>query len=282
MKDIIFNINFDDFHPQMDKFGDFGGDPKFGNFKLILELLKEFPGLKITMFTVPNWIDKPFTCSSYYYHIRKLLGMQPVVPNYKDEPFRLDKHKDWCAKVREFIKKDRLEIAVHGYNHHNPKSVIHGQEFAGLSYQESKKKILNAEKIFKKCQIPYVRIFRPPGWGISKGMFEALRDLNYIAATNQSNSKTFQIHKISSGVSDIGGLKNIPQNYSIKDNPNEAFREAKTHGVVYAKGHMVYNYGQEIIENGLNNNINNLQTVLKILNKKYKIKYIFLKNLIGK
>ncbi len=105
MKEILLNLNFDDFHTQTDEEGDFGGDLENGNFRYIKALWDEFPGLKITLFTTPNWIDRPYQYHHYFYHIRKLLGIRPVVPHHNGEPFRIDKHPEWCKQVRQWIKE---------------------------------------------------------------------------------------------------------------------------------------------------------------------------------
>jgi peptidoglycan/xylan/chitin deacetylase (PgdA/CDA1 family) len=275
-KIILFNLNFDDFHPQTDRDGDFGGDLDDGNFKYIKAIWEEFPELKITMFTTPNWIDTPYRLHHYFYHLRRILRFKEIVPSLKNEPFRLDKHPECCNKIRELINENKIEIAIHGYYHYNPKLVIHGQEFQNLSYEESKKRILLAEEILQKVNLPFVKIFRPPGWGISEGLLKALKELNYQAiAVHSSSSRTYEI-------GEYYGLKTIHQNYSISEKPEIALEQAEKRGVVLAKGHMCYNYGKEIIENGLcEKNYMNLRDALYLLNQKFEIKFIFLSDLLN-
>lgn len=270
-KTIFFNLNFDDFHPQTDSDGDFGGDLENGNFKYIRKLLIEFPDLKINMFTTPNWIDTPYKYHHYFYYIRKFLKFKEIVPSLKNEPYRLDKHLIWVRKVNDLINKNKIEIAVHGYYHYNPKEIIHGQEFKNLSYEESLKRIILSERLFEKCNLRYVKIFRPPGWGFSEGLLKALRELKYKAiALNQSNSRTYRLEK-------FYNFKNIPQNYSIKEKPYVALEQAKKYNIVFAKGHMSYKYGKEIIDNGLNEeNYKNLRNTIKILKKQFVVIFLFL------
>ncbi|EKD94213.1 MAG: hypothetical protein ACD_26C00167G0005 [uncultured bacterium] len=274
MKEILFNLNFDDFHPQNDENGDFG-DLNGEVFEYLDKLWTKFPDLKVTMYTTSNWIDKPFKMSSIFYHIKRISQIKPVVPIYLNEPFRLDKHLDWCEKIKQLVLNGKLEIAIHGYYHHNPNLVIHGQEFLDLDYKKSIERITLAERMFNKCQIPFVKIFRPPGWGFNNNTIKVLKDLKYNAiALNSSGSLTHEI-------SVFHGLKNIPQNYSIKNDPKYALIQSEKTGRVFAKGHVVYKYGKEIVENGLNEkHFNNLMNTLMELNKKYKVKYINLIDLV--
>ncbi|MBI4374661.1 MAG: DUF2334 domain-containing protein [Deltaproteobacteria bacterium] len=263
MQEIIFNLNLDDFHPQTDEDGDFGGDLKNGNFGYLANLWNEFPQLKITLFTTPNWIDSPFTRSPIHYVVRRWLGRRPVVSPRTGEPFRLDKHSEWCAKVRGLVEAGRLEIAVHGYNHYNPNLSVHGQEFVGLDYEESKKRVLAAEEVFRAAGLPFVRIFRPPGWGVSKGMLLALKDFGYRVAFSPSHERK------------------APSNYSIKEPPELALVQAERSGAVFAKAHMCCRYGRETIENGLNEtHYQNIAGALRLLHSRFRVQYTFLEQIL--
>jgi predicted deacetylase len=275
MERITVNLNFDDFHPQADADGDFGGDLDQGVFALLQSLWDEFPSLKITFFTTPNWIDRPYLHHRYFYHIRKLLGMKPVVPPHRDEPFRLDKHPAWCARVAALVKEGKLEIAVHGYTHHNPNSVIHGQEFDEITYADAHQKIHDAEAMFAAVGIPFVKIFRPPGWGVSLGMYEALQDLKYRAvAVLPSNSRTATIGT-------VNGMSAIPSNYSLNESPDIALREVRRGHALFAKGHMTYRYGMETIHNGITaSSVEHIRTVLHALEQEYEVHYVGLADLL--
>lgn len=265
-KVVYFNLNFDDFHPQSSP--DFGGDPERGAFRCLRELLHEFPGLKITLFTVPNWIDRPRIGPPAWYLLKQKLGLKVIKP-YAHEPFRLDKHPAWCASVRSLVREGRFEIAVHGYFHCNPYLFAHGQEFVGLDEKEAYERILKAEEIFQRCDIPYVKGFRPPGWGLSAGLIRALKKLNYWFIS------PFPSHLRLSKVGFLEGMVVPPQNYSIAEEPAIAFKLAEEYGVVFAKGHMVYKYGNEIMENGITDKtLRNLRYVLKSLNERFEVRYV--------
>lgn len=267
MREVVyFNLNFDDFHPQRDP--DFGADPSSGIFKMFLDLLEEFPGLKITQFTPANWIDRPRRGPRPWYVIKQYLGL-PVVGTERGEPYRLDKHPAWCRAVKELVEQGRFEIAVHGYYHTNPRIFSHGQEFADLDAAEARRRITMAEETFRRCGIPFVKGFRPPGWGLSAGLFEALQELGYrFVAPFPSRLKFRQ-------VGTLEGMAVPPQNYSIAEPPSVALQEARVYGLVFAKGHITYRYGSEVLDNGINERTwENLRTVLRLLNERYQVRYV--------
>lgn len=274
-KDISVHLNFDDFSPQASKRGDFGG---FGGYNLnrIQELLKEFPNLKITMFTVPNWIDQPYVYHRYFYKIKELLRIFPVVPPLYSQPYLLRKNKDWCELVKKLVTENRLEIAVHGFFHFNPYSRIHGQEFEGLSESAVRQRIILAEEEFNYNNIPFVKAFRSPGWGTNPYLSKVLSELGYIVnAEVSSSSKTHTMTK------NAQGLFVLPQNWSIKEDPDEAIRLADTYTTVYMKGHIAYLHGKETIENGINDqHWSNLRRALNQLEQSYNVKYLTVDDII--
>ncbi len=268
---MIFTLNFDDFHPQSSKDGfDFGGDKEKGVFKYIKKLIDDFD-IKITLFVPTNWIDVPYNTKIAF--IKSKLGIK--FDNFlKNEPFRLDKHKEWCNWLMEYVDRGNIEIGNHGLYHHNHSSLRHSQEFAGLDYKESLNRIKKSEEIFRKAGIKFVKLFRPPGWGISGGLFKALYKMNYSMSIFKSS---FRLCKIG----EIEGVKNIPQNYNINEPPSLGIKIGNECGVIHAKGHIVYNYGPEIIKNGLNEkNFKNLYSLIKKVKKESKVEFKFLSEMV--
>ncbi len=276
-KTIFVNLNFDDFHPQRNHDGDFGDIGAGGVLEHLENLVIEFPGLIVSLFTVPSWIDQPHRHHRYTYFFRQMFGLRPVVHAQNNEPFLISKHTLWCAKVKQLVLAGKFEIANHGYFHYNPNIRIHGQEFIGLSEEETKRRILLAEEEFKKADIPFVKAFRPPGWGTNKTLPKVLRELGYkLYAPYSSHSKTSKVGK-------KDGLLMLPQNWSIRESLEEALSLAEKYGVVYMKGHMVYQYGSETIENGITPEFwQNLRMTLRLLNEKYNVNYISLQALADK
>jgi predicted deacetylase len=271
-KTIFVNLNFDDFHPEQGQYGDFGADPSKGTFLKLKNLCDQFPGLVITLFTSPNWIDRPYTMHRYFYYAKDKLGMYPVVSPQKGSPWLISKHSKWCNEVRSLVACKKFEIAVHGYEHFNPKTRIHGQEFVNLSESETKEKILLSESEFNKMNIPFFKGFRPPGWGTNKYLTAVLKELNYeMYGIASSRSKTLRV-----GI--IDGLKTVPQNWSIRETKEEAIRLAEEGDTVFMKGHLTYKYGKETIENGITEEFwQNLVETLQVLKDRYDVKFVSLK-----
>jgi|GEM_PF-2305907 len=267
-KDIItLTLNFDDFNPQAGPDGDFGG---LGGEVLprLLQLLAEFPRLRMTLFTVPNWLDRPFRHHSYVHHARRVLGMRPVVAGWEGDPFRLDKHPNWCDAVRGMLEDGRVELAVHGCDHYNPRRVIHGQEFVDLDAGEAAERLCRAEDIFVAARLPFARGFRAPGWGHGPGTVRALADAGYSFLGLLGSP--YRLHEPGS----LEGMVLIPQNWSIKEDPALALEVAAEHGVVHAKGHLAHGYGRETIENGLSlEHVTNLRTALRSLEERFDVRY---------
>lgn len=271
MKKVVVNLNFDDFHPQKSRYGDFGGDTESGNFFLIRKLIRDYPNVVVTMFTTPNWIDCPYVLPHWYYKLRAVAGVRPVVRPQKSEPYRLDKHPKWCEVVSSLVEKNNLELAVHGYHHYNPNQTVHGQEFSSLDYKTSLDRIKKAEQVFEVSGLKYRKIFRPPGWGQTGALICALQDCQYkVYAPYPSNYRL-------SVPGEMGGLFTPPQNWSISDDVGLGLELAEKTGVLFIKGHIAYNHGREVIGNGLSKeNWLNLNHMLRLLLDKFDIEFVSL------
>ena len=242
------NINIDDIHPETRNYiADCGGDMERGVFKYLLKLIEEFPKIKVTLFVTPNWIDKP-NDPLLIKLIKKVLGLK-YTNEWKDEPFRLDKHIEWCEWLNELVRRGNVEVAIHGLYHHR-NSDPHSAEFLGLSYEECITRLLNAERIFETSGLKYVRGFRPPGWGVSEGLFKALKDLSYVFVSLDPLACEINVPRYE--VSEFNSLINIPQNWDIKNGKiEEAFEILKKGNILSVKGHIQERYGRDKLNNGL-------------------------------
>jgi len=276
----VVNLNLDDVHPESSEhIADCGGDMEKGVFKYILRLIDEFPKLKVTLFVTPNWVDKPSDPRPIKF-IKKVLRLK-YTNKWEDEPFRLDKHEEWCEWLNDLVKKGNVEVAIHGLYHHRD-SDPHSAEFKDLDYEECKKRLILAEKIFEASGIKYVRGFRPPGWGVSEGLFRALRELDYSfisidpVSCGLSNNKILRYK-----VFVYKDLINIPQNWDIKRGTiEEAIKILGKYGILSAKGHIQDRYGRDYIGNGLNEeSYENIRKLLLKLEEIEDVKFMKMKEI---
>lgn len=279
MKTVYFNFSLDDIHPQSSKEGDdFGGDKDKGVFRYLLKLIELYPKIKITLFTTPNYIDKSNN-RFIIRNIKRVLGLN--YKNYwKNEPFKLTKHPKWCKWLNS-IKN--FEIAIHGHNHHNERKGLHQQEFHDLGNEESLRKIEDAEKIFREAGLKLSRGFRPPGWGYSEGMFEALKKLkiDFISLNKKDfpETSTYEVTKYK-------GLINVPQNIDINtkyDIIEETKKILQKGDFISAKGHISKHCNRDINENGLTEEtFLNIKKLLEWLHQNYKVEFVTMEEMAKK
>ncbi len=125
------------------EFDDFNPQHNVDCLEEIEKLVNLFPDIKLTMFT-----------TSMY------------------EQNNMSHWKDWCDKVRKYIESDNLRLAVHGLYHTN-------EEFKFKNKESAFDSIEKAEKIFNESNLPFIKVFRGPHWGINAATYEALIDHNY-------------------------------------------------------------------------------------------------------
>jgi hypothetical protein len=116
----------------------------------LLEKLRErYKGFKITLFTVP-------------WEIRwKADG--------KGTPITDEKWKPWVDATKQAIKDGWMEIAVHGLTHAP-------REFESLSYDETRKRILIAQKMFENVGMETCALFKAPQWLMNPSSVGAVAD----------------------------------------------------------------------------------------------------------
>ncbi len=144
MRKAIFD--FDDFSPRNTSFG-------------LLEKIKEhYPGFKVTLFTTP-WEIRFAAPTPITEHI--------VLPGGGKER----KFQAFINAIKE--NRDWIEIGIHGLTH-GP------EEFKELSYDDAKKRIMLAEKMFLNTGIPYAKMFKAPFWLLSEDAKQAAKDLGFV------------------------------------------------------------------------------------------------------
>ena len=270
---IYFNLNLDDIHPETSEYlADCGGDKEQGVFKYLFQLIKDYPAIQITLFTTPNWINKS-KAGFVSRNIKRILG-KASGKTWQGEPFHLTKHPEWCAWLNE---QKNFEIAVHGYTHYAP-TRSYAQEFKDISYEEAKEKLQLAEKTFHDSRLTFIKGFRPPGWGVSEGLFRALKELNYsFISVDGPSANISELHPTK--LSKYKGLVNVPQNWDIATGTIGDAVKLIEQGIrfISAKGHIAQCYGADYIENGLTEkNYENVKALLRYLSVHYDLRFISL------
>lgn len=126
-----------------------------------------------------------------------------------------------------------MEICVHGLNHFGP------GEFGEISADEAKKRIIVAERLFRKVQIPYVKIFKAPHWALSaegKAAIEQEYVEEVLAKLPEYNGQTF------------GGFTVVEDHYydwNLRDHMPKP-QELGDQDIVVTHGHV-----QNVVGNGL-------------------------------
>jgi peptidoglycan/xylan/chitin deacetylase (PgdA/CDA1 family) len=227
-KRAAFSLGVDDIHPEgsADEEGiDYGGDMDQGNFSYLNTLIERRPYLRVTLFVVADWVARPD-----YLGWKTLASLDPIVSlmarisprlarstravlrrprEYAQGNFRLDvdEHKKWRDWLASKIATGNFEVVPHGLRHHNPKHENSSMEFVGLSSEESVNRLLEMEQVLARAKIPYVRGFRPPGWGVSQELLKSLEKLGYIFLAGSADFRT----EILPGSAAAGaGLKGVP------------------------------------------------------------------------
>ena len=117
------------------------------------------------------------------YNIKPLLG---IVPNVEDKDI-IDKNSNFKLEdLIPLIEKNKIDIALHGYNHKyitknggildlNKRS-----EFAGLSYDQQKRKIADGLKIIKDRLNVEPKYFFAPAHSYDLNTLKVLKEFNLV------------------------------------------------------------------------------------------------------
>ena len=273
---IAFGI--DDIHPESEADGcDCSGNMENGVFRYILRLVDEFPELKITLFITPNWIYKPQPKVSKA--LSKFFKINAPTMKWEDDKFKLNRYNDWCNWLRNLVKTGNFEVAVHGLHHFQPQ-YPYSAEFKNLDYENSINRIAMAEEILYRARIPFVKVFRPPGWGMSDGLLQALKEERYVLAASSGTQVDLNKETVcNSGISGVSLLKpekyndlmNIPANLDISHGEKDrAAKLIKLDGHVILHGHIAYVYHGEANPNGIDeHSYLNIREIIKFVKQNY-------------
>ena len=270
-----FILSFDDFCVKSPKEGefDFGGISYGGINKKIFNLVKKYPFLKMTLFTVPNHLNK---------------GIGSLYKPYDDKKFRItnSKYKKWVKMIKSEEFQNNFEIANHGLYHcqNDIHNFFIAREFAFKNYKQIEETMKKSEDYFNKIGLKNYGM-RPPAYGIDKNLnlIKILKQMGfkYIAFSTPKNGLNDR-KKIVSNIypTKIEGMWNIPENISLAENLDGIIKKIdeiiKRKGIIHIKGH--YIKGTDWLNNGIDDkNIEKIEKIIGYLEKKYKNKIFYSK-----
>lgn len=201
------------------EFDDLHWDPTVNCIEQIEYLINRYPDIKLSFFT-------------------------PVYYNYQ----YIYDDKQWCDKIRKYITSNNLTLGVHGLTH----SV---EEFKHKTYEQACNALITAESIFNKADLPFVKIFRGPHWGINDDTYKALIDLNYKSIYTHFDylNLTFKYPNIKSIIYNW----NLNEEFNIKDNWH-------SDDIVIGHGHT-----HNVCGNGIQESLNRIINFIENNNPKY-------------
>lgn len=251
-----FLLDLDDLHPEDGS----GLNPSSPPLLYLEKLWEKFPSLKVTLFTTPDWRYLPQKKLTKFFG--KFFSYSPFYRKLKKPLYRLDRKrfKDWRKWLREKIKERKVELGAHGLYHTQPQ-YHYASEFENLNYTECKRRLKEAEKIFNQANIPFTKIFRPPGWLYNGNLPQVLAEMDYkwFAVGDELKQDEF-------------GLLRVPVNCDIKETSLKDARKIseETDNLAF-HGHMTDSYRGERIKNGLNEGTyKNLVEILESMDFKFK------------
>lgn len=238
---VVFSV--DDVHP---------APVAFEALAHVRELQRRHPQLRATFFTTPDWrtLDP--------YPTRKLLSRIPLLRDrfftvavHPKGTFRLDRHEQFCALLRDW---PGVEVALHGLHHVRP-GVRPVLEFAGRTVRECRRILDDAMRCFAEAKLPFVRGLAPPGWEATPELLEAMADagLTFVASARDLDTPIAPdaVTKGSGlrGVSLIHpqrvgrGLTHIPTNFQATSPIERAVAIVAAGGVLSIKAHLLAESG---------------------------------------
>lgn len=130
----------------------------------------------------------------------------------------LSSNIDWCSKVRKLIDSNNIRLCVHGYTH------IPTDEFKYYDYEGTLAALNMSETIFQASYLPFLKVFKGPGWGINDNTYKVLIEKGYshIYVNEHWDFKKYNIYQ--------DKIKHISYNWNLKDSPPSDCNFINAHG----------------------------------------------------
>jgi Uncharacterized protein conserved in bacteria (DUF2334) len=245
---VCFTI--DDVHPgrSTDAY-EAGGDLAGGALGHVEWLLTRHPGLRVTLFTTPDWREispRP---------TRKLLARVPVL---RDRMFladvlpkgtmRLDRHPAFVSYLKGL---PRTEVGLHGLHHiHRGPAVL--IEFQNENASECEAILSRALSIFEDAGLPKPTGMTPPGWHAPRALLEAMARLGFCYISSARDIRTPVAPEAVTAMSGLQGvslvqpemvaggrLVHIPSNFQATSEIDRAMAIVAAGGLLSVKAHII-------------------------------------------
>lgn len=230
-----------------------------------LHVARNHPWLKIVLFVTAAW--RWANCD----------------PPLKPHQFRLTRHPDWCRQLADALPAN-VCIGLHGHEHYARSNLeTPWVEFGELSLVEAHQRLSQMLAEFEAVGLPYRRIFRPPGWGLSRASEEALRAANirtlcascdiYVEPDRVSTSEAFGLRGVPAFVPArlASGVVNVPANFDIGwSKASRAMDIVRANGCLGLTGHVADTcYGTHLGNGPTPKNMKRLDALLVKLRHHY-------------
>jgi len=184
-----------------------------------------------------------------------------TIPLYEGNPqYSLENNAGWCEKIK---KIPYFEIASHGLTHTAQKPEWGAQEFLGIDIKEAAMRLEESKNIFRRVGIQ-IEGGKMPGWFIAPEHYNIYKDLGY---------KYIGDHFIGTKIINQNGLIKVPYTFTI----NKIYHDE-------VEDYLILHSHVSPIGGNLNawtkENYETVRTYLKHMHKKYKVEYIFIKDLV--
>lgn len=272
----VFNFQLDDFCVKTKKNAeyDYGGDPRAGAGKSFLDLMRQLPQVKTTLFMIP---DPLFIKDNHYNHAVHPQGKYSCAnPRYEA----------WVQWITSSQFTRRHEIAQHGYHHlqTDVRGVLPYCEFEFKDEPSALAAITGGNNLMRQIGIEAAG-FKPPTWSVGHnadfGLVKALKRIpfQYVCLSSPVSGLNWDIKRVSNIYPTYyQGLLNIPQNINLNW-PMEKIQRVvdgivSRNGVITLQAH--FNTQDDWMSDGLGEGNNKkIAQIVRYLETKYPRKIWF-------
>jgi len=285
-------IGIDDVHPESSLDGsDCGGDLDKGALGLLKNFLKRYRDVKVTLFVTPCHMFLPQHLGVERLHrfMRNLFGSRSdqvfyrfFIKKHNVEKFDIEKSGDFNNYLRDLVKRGQVEIGIHGCFHFTP-IPPYSSEFLHLNYMEAVRRIKIAIYKLNRAEIPFIKGFAPPGWGVNKETLKALADEGFIYIAGSADFTTPITRNATSREAGLRGISlifpspifskliNIPRNWTPHRNDvKRALKIIESGGILGIHMHVENEYHGNYLGNGLTvENLSKLEKLVDTIARAY-------------